>query len=84
MEAVKVTLLWHYSTMKIGKKKQIRTCREKNSKTNNKATKKSVNVKIKPSILILIIIRLLITERIIMGTREVVIEILMIIGIIMT
>ena len=39
---------------------------------------------IKPSILILIIIRLLITERIIMGTREVVIEILMIIGIIMT
>ena len=66
------------------KKKQIRTCREKNSKTNNKATKKSVNVTIKPSILILIIIRLLITERIIMGTREVVIEILMIIGIIMT
>ena len=41
-------------------------------------------MKIKPSILILIIIRLLITERIIMGTREVVIEILMIIGIIMT
>ena len=57
---------------------------KRNKKQNNKGTRKIIKLKIAIQLLTILTIRVLIIERTIMKTREVVIEIIMIIVITMT
>ena len=57
---------------------------KRNKKQNNKGTRKIIKLKITIQLLTILTIRVLIIERTIMRTREVVIEIIMIIVITMT
>ena len=57
---------------------------KRNKKQNNKGTRKIIKLKIAIQLLTILTIRVLIIERTIMRTREVVIEIIMIIVITMT